>query len=443
MNLPTPPKVRKLQEALHAKAKSSPGYRFYLLYDKVYRPDILAFAYERCRANRGAPGVDHQTFDDIKTYGVEQWLGELAQELRSRQYRPQPVRRVCIPKPDGGQRPLGIPTVKDRVVQTAAMLVLEPIFEADLQPEQYAYRSARGALDAVRVVRQMLEDGHTQVVDADLTGYFDSIPHRELMKSVARRVSDRHLLHLIKMWLKAPIHESRKGDDGPKGRSGQAPDEPRGTPQGAPLSPLLSNLYMRRFILAWKKWGCERDLDAHIVNYADDFVICCRGTAELAMAVMHRIMTRLKLTVNEAKTRLRRLPDETFDFLGYTFGRCYAFRTGRPYYGMRPSTKRVQRFCRSITEALGRNTTYREVADTVQLLNQKLKGWANYYCLGALDRAYRVVDGHVANRLRRWLRAKLAWTAQRASRVPAVHLREHFGLVELQKRRRILSWATA
>jgi hypothetical protein len=240
MSLSTPESVRKLRAALHAKAKGSLSYRFYTVYDKLYRADVLAYAYRCCRSNGGAAGVDGQDFADIEAYGLERWLGELAEELRKKTNQPQAVRRVWIPKPDGKQRPLGIPTVKDRVVQMAAVLVLEPIFEADLQPEQYAYRPERSALDAVRKVHSLVNTGHTKVVDADLSGYFDSIPHAELMKSVARRISDRHMLHLIKMWLQMPVEE--KGEQGHVQRTTRNKDEHRGTPQGAPISPLLSNL---------------------------------------------------------------------------------------------------------------------------------------------------------------------------------------------------------
>jgi RNA-directed DNA polymerase len=235
MSLTTPLSVQKLQTALHDKAKESPDLRFHALYDKVYRRDILAFAYQCCKTNGGAAGVDGQSFEHIEEYGVERWLDELAEELKSRIYQPHPVRRVYIPKPDGKQRPLGVPPIRDRTVQTAAVLVLEPILETDLQPEQYAYRKDRSALDAVRHVHKLINTGHGEIVDADLSGYFDSIPHAELLKSVARRVVDGAMLHLIKMWLEAPVEETDEG--GKKHRSTRNRDEGRGTPQGDTLVP--------------------------------------------------------------------------------------------------------------------------------------------------------------------------------------------------------------
>jgi RNA-directed DNA polymerase len=330
MSLPTLPTVQKLQAALHAKAKGEPKFRFYALYDKVYRADVLSMALRRCRNNGGKPGIDGQTFEDIAKYGETKWLGELAEELRTKTYQPQPVRRVYIPKSDGKQRPLGIPTIRDRVVQTALLIVLEPTFEADLQPEQFAYRAEHNALDAVQAVYRLLNTGYTEVVDADLSGYFDSIPHAELLQCVARRVSDKAVLHLIKLWLVAPAEE--RDTRGQVHRTTRNKDEGRGSPQGAPISPLFANLYMRRFVLGWKTLGHEQHLQARIVNYADDFVICCRRRrGEQTYAAMRSMMDRLKLTVNETKTKLCRVPEETFDFLGYTFGRCYSLNTGRAY----------------------------------------------------------------------------------------------------------------
>jgi len=434
-------KVRKLREALHAKAKRAPSYRFYALYDKMYREDILGFAYACCLENRGAAGVDGQTFEDIKTYGYERWLDELAEELRKQTYRPQAVRRVYIPKPDGKERPLGIPTIKDRVVQMAALLVLEPIFEADLQPEQHAYRPEQSALDAVQKVLVLVKSGHTEVVDADLSGYFDSIPHAELMKSVARRVSDGRLLGLIKTWLEAPVEEF--DERGRKKRTTRNKDEGRGTPQGAPLSPLLANLYMRRFILGWKVQGHQRRLDAHIVNYADDFVICCRGTAAEAMTVMRAMMTKLKLTVNETKTRLCRVPAEKFDFLGYTFGRLYSPRTGGAYLGVRPSAKKIQKICAALSERTERCWLFLDPAEVVGRLNRMLRGWANYFRLGTVNAAYRIVDSHACFRLRQWLGRREHVQGSSRSRYSEPYLRRTYGLVKLVGRPRPPSCANA
>jgi group II intron reverse transcriptase/maturase len=434
MNLATPSSVQKLQRALHDKAKESPNRRFHALYDKVYRKDVLAFAYACCKANGGAAGVDDQSFEDIEEYGVERWLDELAEELRSRTYRPRPVRRVYIPKPDGKQRPLGVPTTRDRTVETAAVLVLEPIFEADLQPEQYAYRQGRSALDAVMHVHKLVNTGYREIVDADLSGYFDSIPHAELLKSVARRVVDGAMLHLIKMWLQAPVEET--DEHGRKHRSTRNRDESRGTPQGAPISPLLSNLYMRRFVLGWKQLGHERRLKAYVVNYADDMVVCCRGSAEEALATMRRIMEKVKLTVNETKTRVCKLPEEKFDFLGYTFGRCYSPKTGRAYLGTVPSKKRVKRICDAISNETGRSKTLLDAEIVVGKLNHMLNGWANYFCLGPVSKAYRAVEQHACKRLRQWLCAKHKVRGLGTGRFPDVHLHSVLGMVRLTTRPR-------
>jgi len=439
MSLATPSSVQKLQKALHDKAKESPSYRFYALYDKVYRKDILACAYARCHANRGAAGVDGQEFEDIEKYGVGRWLDELAEELKSRTYQAQPVRRVMIDKPGGGKRPLGIPAIKDRVAELAAVLVLEPIFEADLQPEQYAYRQDRSALDAVKHVHQLLNTGHGQVVDADLSGYYDSIPHAELMKSVARRIVDGAMLHLIKMWLEAPVEET--DEQGKKHRSTRNRDEGRGTPQGAPISPLLSNLYMRRFVLGWKQLKHEKRLQAYIVNYADDLVICCRRQADEALATMRNMMLKLKLTVNEQKTRVCRLPEGKFDFLGYTFGRCYSPKTGRAYIGTVPAKKRVQRICAAVSALTGRDQTLRDPKILVADLNRRLIGWANYFYLGPVSKAYRAVELHTCRRLRQWLCAKHQVSGQGTGQYPDVTLHEGLGLVRLTRRTASFPWA--
>ena len=434
MSLTPPLKVGKLQTALHTKAKNSPDYRFYALYDKVYRRDVLAFAYVRCLNNGGVPGIDGQSFDDIEKSGRDQWLDELAEELRKGTYQPKPVRRVYIPKADGKQRPLGIPCIKDRVVQTALLLVLEPIFEADLEPEQHAYRPERSALDAVRLVERLVRAGHTEVVDADLSGYFDSIPHAELMKSVSRRISDGRVLRLIKMWLEAPVEET--DGQGNRHRTTRNKDLGIGSPQGAPISPLLANVYMRRFVKGWKTGGHEKRLEARIVNYADDFVICCRGTAEEAMSVMRRMMSRLKLTVNEQKTRLCRLPEETFDFLGYTLGLNYDCRTGESYLGPRPAQKKVDRLCSAISELTMKRRAWLDVEELIGRINRKLRGWSNYFSIGTVSKVYRNVDSHTRYRVRQWLCAKFKVRGQGKKQFPDEYLHQELGLYRLQRTKR-------
>jgi RNA-directed DNA polymerase len=322
-------------------------------------------------------------------------------------------------------------------VQTAARLVLEPIFEADFPDEQHGYRPERDALAAVKQVHSLLNSGHTQVVDADLSAYFDTIPHAELLQCLARRVLDRQILHLIKMWLQAPVEGRDEG--GRKLRTTQNRDEKRGIPQGSPLSPLLSNIYMRRFVLGWKRLGYERRLGARIVTYADDLVICCKGSAEEALCAMRNIMARLKLTVNESKTHVCHVPEQYFDFLGYTFGRCYSPKTGRAFIGTRPSKKSVRRVLEALYEKTARDRTWRTAEEVVGDINQTLRGWANYFNLGPVWRAYQLIDRYTVIRLRRWLHSKHPG----AKSWQPLALYRDLGLLRLAEMPRSFPWAKA
>jgi RNA-directed DNA polymerase len=417
----TPDKIRTLQRKLYCKAKAEPAFRFYVLYDKICREDILRHAYGLARANAGAPGVDGVSFAQIEQRGVEAWLAGLREELVAKTYRPDPVRRVMIPKPNGGgERALGIPTIRDRVIQTAAKLVLEPIFEADFEDTAYGYRPARGAVDAVKDVHRHLSRGYTDVVDADLSRYFDSIPHDDLLKSVARRVVDGAVLRLIKLWLKAPIEE-RDGDG--KRRIVGGKSSKRGTPQGGVASPLLANIYMNRFLKHWRLSGCGEAFRAHVVSYADDFVILSRGRAAEALTWTKGVMTKLGLTLNEAKTSLRDARQERFTFLGYSFGPHYPYNSSvRMCMGASPSKKSVQRLKTKVRELLvpGNNDPWPEVRDD---LNRSLRGWSSYFCLGSPVAAFRSVDHYVRERVRAFLarRHKVAGRGNRRFTFDAIH----------------------
>jgi RNA-directed DNA polymerase len=435
VSLQTPEKIRTLQNKLYLKAKGEPDYRFYLLYDKVWRADLLSHAYRLCRANGGAPGVDGVTFDDLEETGVEPWLAALAADLREETYRPEAVLRVRIAKPDGGERVLGIPTIRDRVAQQAAKLVLEPIFEADFEPNAYGYRPKRGALDAVQEVHRAIQHGEVHVVDADLSKYFDTIPHRELMQSVARRVSDGKMLRLVKMWLTTPAEE--RCDRGRTLRTGSG-GPGVGTPQGGVISPLLANLYIHRLLKAWKRFGLERHLGARIINYADDLVILCRSRfgAESALKALRWIVDRLGLRLNEQKTHLRHAREESFDFLGYSFGPMVSRRTGGTYLGVTPSKKRVKRFKLKLRKVLKPGNQGR-LDDVVAEVNRRLTGWANYFSVGTLGQVYRALDAYTCMLLRKFLVRRHKVPGRGTRRFSDQWLRAQLGLKQLYARRQV------
>ena len=430
MSLETPEKIRTLQRKLYCKAKAEPAFRFYVLYDKICREDILCHAYALARMNAGAPGVDGMTFAQIKEQGLEAWLAGLREDLVSKTYRPDPVRRVYIPKSGGGERPLGIPTIRDRVVQTAAKLVLEPIFEADFEDNAYGYRPARGAVDAVKGVHRHICRGYTDVVDADLSKYFDTIPHSELIKSVARRIADGSVLRLIKLWLKAPIEE-HEGDDGKRRISGGKGNK-RGTPQGGVVSPLLANIYMNRFLKHWRLTGRGEAFRAQVISYADDFVILSRGCAAEALAWTKAVMTRLGLSINEAKTSLKNARQQRFDFLGYSFGPHRYKANGAWYLSACPSKKSVQRLKTKAGNLLvpGNNDPWPKVRDE---LNKFLFGWSNYFCYGTRRSAFRGVDRYVYERTRDFLARRHKVAGRGCQRFSCDIVYGELGLLRLER----------
>lgn len=433
-SLSTPIKsVQKLQTSLHAKAKAEPAFRFYALWDKVCRADVVEEAYRRCRENDGAAGVDGVTFGKIETQGRKQWLETIIQELRDGTYRPQPLLRVWIPKSNGGRRALGIPCIRDRLVMMAAVLVIGPIFEADLLDSQYGFRPEMDAKMAVRrAFGHITQWGRREVVDADLRDYFTSIPHGPLVRCLTRRIADGRLLRVIKSWLTATVVEQVGRQTK---RTAEARKTKRGTPQGSPLSPTLANIYFRRFLLAWRDHGHQNQLDAHVVNYADDYVICCRpGNAETARARMQTLMTRLGLTVNETKTRIARLPEDDFTFLGYTVGRFYG-KDGRAFIGTRPSRKAIKSLLRRIHDRTTREWYADTPQNTVAVISSLLRGWCGYFDQGPVMKTYGIIRTYVDRRLRHWLVQRTGGRGRGFDRYTQEYLHDTLGLYRIPSRR--------
>ena len=404
--LTTPETIRTLQRKLYRKAKQEPAYRFHALYDKVYRADILSHAYNLVRANKGSAGIDGVTFEDIETgEGVSAFLAELEEALRSKTYKSDSVKRVMIPKSDGSLRPLGIPTIRDRVAQMAAKLVIEPIFEADFCQTSYGFRPKKSAHDAVDDVSYAMNGGYTEIIDADLSKYFDTIPHANLMATVAERICDGAILHLIQMWLKAPVMEEDK--DGTKRNVGGGKGNRKGTPQGGVISPLLANLYLHILDRIWERNNLQQRLGARIVRYADDIVILCRrGKSGKAMTVLRQILERLELNLNEVKTKTVNALKESFDFLGFTIRMGQGKKTGKYYPQVQPSKKSLRIIKDRVTGLTKRGRTNIPLEWIVREVNATVRGWVGYFHYRNCSKILGKVRTHVEQRLITHLRKR-------------------------------------
>ncbi len=439
--LTTPENIRTLQRKLYRKAKQEPACRFHALYDKVYRADILGHAYNLVRANKGSAGIDGVTFEAIEEgEGVTAFIAELEEALRNRTYKPEPVKRVMIPKSDGSQRPLGIPTMRDRVAQMAVKLVIEPIFEADFCKTSYGFRPKKSAHDAVDAAAYALNTGHTEVIDADISKYFDTIPHAKLMTVVAERICDGALLHLIQMWLKAPVIEVDK--DGTKRNVGGGKGNRKGTPQGGVISPLLANLYLHILDRIWERWQLQKRFGAHIVRYADDIVILCRRETDKAMTAMRQILERLGLTLNEEKTRVVNSYEGEFNFLGFTIRMGKGRKTGRYYPHVEPSKKSVQAIKDRITKLTKRERTIMPLNWIVNEVNATVRGWAGYFHYRNCSQALGQVRHHVEQRVIVHLRKRHKVRDWKAGyvRFPSRSLYEKYGLYKVPTS---AGWTTA
>ncbi|MDH3251347.1 MAG: group II intron reverse transcriptase/maturase [Ignavibacteria bacterium] len=389
--LPSTEWLREFQRKLQAKAKAEPKFRFYSLYDKTYRTEVLEEAYRKAKANGGACGVDGETFEDVEKKGVAGYLAELQLEMKERRYVPQPVRRVYIPKPNGKERPLGIPTIRDRVVQTAFLLILEPIFEADFADSSYGFRPGKSAHDAVREIYKYLNWGCVEVYDVDLEKYFDTVDHGKLMKLVGRRISDAQVLHVIKQWLSCGNVED-----------GQRRQSTKGTPQGGVISPLLANIYLNPVDQAFKreKLGTMRNGSIHLVRYADDMVILAQRNLETGVTLLHQYMQRLGLRVNREKTRRLRLDiGNSVDFLGFRFHNVRSRQNGARLMLVYPSPRSQARFRATVRRYVHHSIPLR-VKDQVQNLNRYARGWMAYFRLGHGSAWFRKLAHFVALRVR-------------------------------------------